>query len=258
MRIDLIGAIVRNEGKILRRDPTVLLTFTLMPLVVMAFVKPAYQAALLTEGIRAANGAEQAVPGIAILFSLFLVGIVGYVMFREHGWNTWERLTASSASTAEIMIGKIIVPFLCLIAQLAVLLGIGGLVFGLRVHGSLIGVTLVAVLFAGALVSLGLVLVAVCKSILQMQMATYLGAIVLAGISGALTPLPTVPQWARDVAPAVPSYWAMAGFRSMILSRQPWSAIAEPLGMLAGFTFLFASLAWLFFRSGDIKVAWAT
>src|SRR5439155_21749794 len=99
-------AIARQDARVFRRDPLFVVVFTVMPLIVMAFVKPAFRDTLVAHGAAGANGAEQAVPGLAVMFSFFLVGQAGWGVFREHGWNTWLRLRASWASTPDIVAGK--------------------------------------------------------------------------------------------------------------------------------------------------------
>src|SRR5437868_9051419 len=51
----------------------------------------------------------------------------------------------------------------------------------------------------------------------QLNAFSNLGAMVLAGVGGALAPTSALPSWARTLAPATPSYWAMRGFRQVIL-----------------------------------------
>ena len=72
------AAIARHELRILRSDPIFFIIFTAMPLVVMAFVKPSFRFALVAQGHPGVNGAEQAVPGSTVMFSLFLMGNVGF------------------------------------------------------------------------------------------------------------------------------------------------------------------------------------
>jgi hypothetical protein len=43
------------------------------------------------------------------------------------------------------------------------------------------------------------------------------GGVALAGLGGALVPPSALPGWAEAVASGTPSYWAMRGFRSVIL-----------------------------------------
>ena len=140
-------AVARNDLRILRSDPVFFIVFTAMPLVLMAFVKPSFRFALIAAGQKGANGAEQAVPGIAVMFSLFLVGNVGFTFFREHGWGTWDRLRCSSCTSIDLIVGKSVAPLVQSFAQLAILFGVGGVIYDLTVRGSFVGLILVAISF---------------------------------------------------------------------------------------------------------------
>lgn len=251
------AAVARQDLRILRSDPAFLIIMTGMPLVVMAFIKPAFRASLLLTGAPGANGAEQAVPGTSVMFAFFMVGNLGFGVFREHGWNTWERLRASPASPGEIMIGKMAVPMLTLLIQLGVLFGVGGALFGLHVRGTLLGLILLIGALAVCLVSLGALLLAVCRTVMQLNAATNLGTMVFAGLGGAITPLSVLPRWARVIAPATPSYWAMRGFRSVTISDGGLSSVVLPIGVLIAFGVGFAALAALRFRMEETKISWA-
>jgi len=251
------AAVARQDLRILRSDPAFLVIMTVMPLVVMAFIKPAFRASLLLNGVSGVNGAEQAVPGTSVMFAFFLLGNLGFGVFREHAWNTWERLRASPASPAEIMMGKVLVPLVTLLLQLSVLFGIGGMLFGLHVRGSMLGMVLVIASLALCLVSLGALLLAICRSVMQLNAATNIGTMVFAGLGGAITPLSVLPAWARTIAPITPSYWAMRGFRSVTLTNGDLGSVALPIVMLLSFTAGFAILAALRFRAEETKISWA-
>lgn len=251
-------AVARHDLRILRSDPVFLVVMTVMPLIVMAFIKPAFGTATMSFGADpgAGGGAEHAVPGVTVMFAFFLVGNVGFGVFREHGWNTWERLRATRAAPAEVMAGKVVVPLLTLALQLSVLIGLGGVLFGLRVEGSLLGMAAVAAAFAVCLVCLGLLLLAAARSIMQLNAVSNLGTMLFAGLGGAIAPISALPGWARAIAPATPSYWAMRGFRSVIAGGG-LGDIVLPVGVLALFSAGFAVLAALRFRYDEAKVSFA-
>jgi ABC-2 type transport system permease protein len=228
-----------------------------MPLVVMAFTKGAFRAALASEGIADASGAEQAVPGNAVLFGLFLVGNIGFTMFREHGWNTWERLRASWARPAEVLVGKVAVPCAISVVQLTVLFGAGGVLLGLHVRSSTTGLVLVAASLALALTGLGLALMSLCRSVMQLNAITNLASVLLSGLGGALTPLSTLPRWARAIAPATPSYWAMRGFRSAILPGHTLTDCLTAVAVLIVFAAAGVTIGLARFRTDDTKIGWA-
>lgn len=256
--IGRILAIARHDLRILRRDPVFVLIFTIMPLGFMAFTKGAFGAAMsLHYTNQSVNGASQVVPGAAVLFSGFLVGNLGFAVFREHAWATWERLRASHLETWELMLGKSIAPILSLALQLTVMLGLGGLLFDLHIRGSVPAFLAVAAMLAIMEVALGFMLLAVCRSILQLNAATNLGAMLLGGIGGAVTPFSFLPLWAQHIAPATPTYWAMRGFRGVIIDGGGFSSIALPVAALAAFSVGFTIIAAIRFGVEESKLAWA-
>lgn len=253
-----IWAVALNDLRILRRDPMFLIIFTVVPLGFMAFNKEAYAAALSVEFAgRGFNGSEQVVPGATVLFSGFLVGNLGFAMFREHGWGTWERLRASSLSTAELLLAKSITPILSLAVQIVVLLGGGALLYGLEIRGSLVAFLLVAAALAVMEVCLGFMLLSICRSVIQLNALTNAGAMLLGGLGGAVTPVEFLPGWAQAVAPATPAYWAMRGFRSVLFDGAGLSAVALPVAVLLGFSVVFVAIAAKGFKVEEAKVSWA-
>jgi len=248
------AAIAKNELRIVRNDPAFVVIFTLMAIALMAFVKPAFKVALVASGLHNANGAEQAVPGQAVMFAFFMVGFVGFSVFREHGWATWDRLRASQALPAEIMAGKMAVPLLILALQLSVEFGIGTLLFGLRIHGSIVGLVAIAIALALCVVCLGLALLSICRTLNQLNAIANVGAIVFAGLGGALVPISLEPWLAQRLAPATPSYWAMRGFRSVIERPDGIASVALPIGVLLAFAIGFAFVAARCFRFEEPKI----
>lgn len=250
-------AVAAHDLRILRRDPMPLVTLLVLPLILMAFVKPAFRDAVVAGGAVGANGAEQAVPGMTVMFSFFLVANVGFAFFREHGWNTWDRLRASHATNAEILLGKASVPLLVSLLQITVLFVVGGLLFDLHVAGSVVGLGLVSVALSLTLVALGLAVTAVCRTVMQLNAIANILALVLAGLGGALTPLSSLPGWARSVAPATPSYWAMRGYRSVILEGGDVGEVLLPVAVLLGFTAALGLVAARRLRFSEVKLSWA-
>jgi ABC-2 type transport system permease protein len=183
----------------------------------MVFMKSAFRPTLRAEGIAQANGAEQAVPGMLVTCGFLLVSYVGYGFYREHAWRTWERLRASPATSAEIMLGKALGSLALAAAQLVLVFGVGSVLMGLHVRGSWPAVVLVGACFGAFTVAAGLAVTAACRTVMQANTIAYLGTLLLACLGGALVPLTLLPGWARAIAPAVPSYWAMRGYRSAIL-----------------------------------------
>lgn len=247
------AALIRHELRVMLADKEALIVLMAMPLVMMAFFQPVARLALSSEN-PTANGSEFTVPGMATMFAFFLVGFIGFSFFAEHQWNTWERLRASPATNAEILAGKVVPAMLVCVVQQAALFTVGIVVFGMRIRGSVLGVVLVSLALTVCLVALGVLMAAVMKTQQQLNAMSNLGAMVLAGISGALVPISVLPAWARSVAPVAPQYWAMRGFRSTILDGGGVSSVLLPVGVLLAFGVVAAGLALLRFRFDDVEV----
>lgn len=243
----------REIREFVTRAPGSVPVFLVMPILFAAFLKPVARTTLISAGFHGVNGAEQVVPGMAVAMGTFLVQIGAFSFFGEYTWGTWDRLRASAAGSAEIMIGKSLAPFVIYLGMLGALFATGGLVLGLHIRGSLLGLALVAVALAVCLVSLGLALVAVSKSFSQFSVLQQLLAVILIGLGGTLFPLSALPAAIRVVAPWTPSYWAMRGFRSVILANGGIAGVLPSVGVLAVFASVFLIVAAARFRTAESK-----
>lgn len=246
------AAIARHELRLLVRDRGMIVSLVLMPAILIAFLKPAFGPLLEAQGVAGASGAEQAVPGIGVLFAFFAASTIGFTVYRDHGWHTWDRLRASEARSVEILAGKVAPVLGLTLVQLALLFAMGVAVFGLVIRGPVLGVALVSVALATCLTALGMLLTAVLTSTQEINTASNVLGMGLAGIGGAFTPIESLPAAARLVAPATPPYWAMRGYRAAILDTglaDVWLATA----VLLGFTAVFAAVAARRFRFDEAK-----
>lgn len=247
-------AIARQDWRILRRDPFPVIVPVVLPLLLLPFLAPAYRLGFVAEHIEHTGGADQAVPAMDVTFAFFLVGTSSMGFFREHAWRTWDRLRASPAKNYEIVLGKIAVPLLQAMGQFALLFGVGALCLGLTVHGSWGSLVAVGTAYSLFLVAMGLAVTAICKTYMQANAVTNVGALFIAGLGGALVPHALLPSWAQVLSPIVPSYWAMSGYREAILGYgHPLVSVA----VLLAFAIACLVLAVLRFRLDETKIAWA-
>ncbi|MPZ73089.1 MAG: ABC transporter permease subunit [Nitriliruptorales bacterium] len=248
------AAIIRHEFRIMLKDPSTILFILFMPLVMTALMKPLYQSALSARGVSGATGAEQAVPGMAVAFAAFGVGFSGFAFFREHGWGTWERLRASAATSADIMTGKLVPAFSLTLIQMAALLALGVPLFGFAVAGSVLGLAAVVVAVTLALTAFGMTVTAISRTSQQLNALGSLGSMLFGIIGGAFVPVAFMPAWARAIAPATPTYWAMRGFRSVTLDAGGLGSVALPVVVLLGMAALFGAIAAMKFRFEETRI----
>jgi len=250
--------VARHELRILAQDPSPLIALVVMPLLVITFLRPAFRSILVQEGYTWANGSEQAVPGLTVMFSFFVVSFGGLMLFREHGWHTWSRLQVTGVRTAEIVAGKM-APLLVLLAlQFGLVFGVGALAFGLRVHGSPVAMVLVFLALSACQIGLTMLLFSICRTDQQMIAITNVLTMLFGGLGGALVPVAALPGWARAVSPATPAYWAIRGFRSVTLNGGGVSDVLLPVAVLFGTGAVLAAIASLRLSGSASKSAKGT
>lgn len=246
-------AILRHEMRVLLMDPSTLIFVVLMPLLMVALTQELFASQLQDQGYPDANGAEFGVPGMAVAFASFSVGYAGFSFFRDHGWGTWDRLRATPASSTDIIIGKVLPNVLQSVLQLGLLFGLGGPLFGLEITGSWLALGLLIVVLALALSAFGMVVTAFARSTNQLNAIGSIGGTALALLGGAWVPVEAMPGWAEAVAPALPTYWAMEGFRDVILDRGGLADALLPAAVVAAFGVAFTALAAWRFRFEEAK-----
>jgi ABC-2 type transport system permease protein len=256
MSLRRLGVILAHEGRLIRRDPYPILVLVVFPIIDMAFLKAAFRAALVQSGHPNANGAEQVVPGQAAMMAFFVVSLVTFAFFSEFTWGTWDRLRASSASSIEIVLGKAIPRVVMVLAQFLVVFVAGIVIFGLHIRGDVIAMVPLVAAFSVCLVLLGVAVTAFCRTAQQAGSFAMAGMVLFGAIGGALVPINVLPDWARTIAPVVPTYWVMRGFRSVILDGEGLGAVLAPIAVLVAMTALFAIVAVRRMRFDETKVAW--
>jgi ABC-2 type transport system permease protein len=252
-----LRVMMAHELRLAARDPLPLMILIVFPVITMAFLKPAFRAALMQSGHVHANGAEQVVPGQAVVAAFFIVALTTFGFFSEFGWMTWDRLRASPATSLEIVLGKAIPRVAMVLLQFVIVLGVGVVVFDLHFEGNVLALVPLVFTFSIALVLLGVAVTAICRTAQQANSFAYVGMVLFGAIGGALVPFSTLPQWARTVAPITPTYWAMRGFRSVTLDGAGFGAMVAPICALAAMAAVFVLVSLRRLRFDEEKTAWA-
>ena len=249
-------AIVRNELRILRHDPVPLVLLIGMPIVLMALLSQSLGHVLLFEGYDDTPGSMHTAPGMACLFGFFSIAIVGFAIFREHGWKTWPRLRAAGVGGPALLAGKLVVPAGLLLLQHAVLFGFGVAFLGFKVNGEWLAVAVIALAFATMVLCGGLAAAAALGTVQQLNAVTNLGTMLLAGLGGALVPVMELPKWVQPVSPVSPVNWAMESYRTTILDGGGLADVRLALGAMLGLSLVLVAFALWRLRRDAPKRTW--
>lgn len=238
MRPDRVLALIRHNTGLLLAQPGPVIARLLMPIAMIAALKPIYEAAA------GRSGTIGVVAGVLVLVSLLTTGIVGTNVLSERLWGTWDRLRAS-AGPFEIMIGKTAPLLLVLVAQQAIVLAFGYFAYGVsfRSLGLLAAVVLV---WSCTVLSLGFALGSLVRSPGALSAAQDIGSFLLTTFGGALIPLALLPVWLRFLAPLSPAYWAVSSLHAALTGDASTTALG--LAILTLCTTAAATLTYLRLR----------
>src|SRR5947208_1204399 len=81
-----IATLMAHEGLLLRRAPGPLIGYTIMPLLLMVVLQPTLER-LSRVSAPDAGGTGQAAAGMAVMFSLFALKLVGADVLQERTWQ---------------------------------------------------------------------------------------------------------------------------------------------------------------------------
>lgn len=253
-----VVVIARNELSLLRSELLPVLIYFLMPVIILAFVQGGFEVYLrFVEHRPGASGADLAAPGQATMFGFMALATLGYFFLGEHGWGTWNRLRASGVRPWQIMAAKLSVAYGMQLTLFAFVMIVGSLLFGLRVTGSIPALIVIELVLALVVVGYGFTACAIVTTQAQFNAFSYLGALVLAGLGGALVPFETLPGWAQAIAPAVPTYWAVSAYETVILDRGGLGDVLVELAVLGMFAIGFFTLGGWLFDSSKRRSTWA-
>ena len=146
---------------------------------------------------------------------------------RERG--VLKRLRGTPMSPAAYFIGKIVLVFVCTIAEVLVLLAVGMAFYRLHLPDSAAQWWTLAWVFTLGTVAcslLGIAISSLSRSATNSFPVIGLPFIVLQFISGVYVPFNNVPRWLQELASLFPLKWMSQGLRSAFLPAR--AAVLEP------------------------------
>jgi ABC-2 type transport system permease protein len=205
--------------------------------VVFTFTFPALLLALIGS-VFDGGAAGGAGGGQALTASFAAAGIVstsfvnlGTALAVERDDGTLKRLRALPMPPVSFFLGKIVLVVVASLAELALLLAIGVLMFDVALPGEPAAWLTMAWLFALGVAScslLGIAASSLARSARSAGAMTTLPYTVLLFVSGVYFPLQAVPGWMAGVGAVFPVKWLAQGFRAALLPER--MAAYEPAG----------------------------
>ncbi len=153
-------------------------------------------------------------PSMAIMFLMFTVSNGGRSILAEREWGTLQRLLATPTRAGQIIGGKVVGIFLTGLAQMAILIVTGSVLFGVE-WGSGLGVAALTVALVAAATGWGAVLAAYSRTAAQANQLGTMIALFFGILAGNFMPRPALPQWLLRVSYVTPNAWGLEGYSSL-------------------------------------------
>jgi len=195
------------------------------------------------------------VPAYTVMFSFFLVLMVGWIFVSERRQGTLKRMRLAPITRAEVLLGKLIPCLAVSLLQGTLLLLAGKLIFGMRWGperwsvGEQV-VTLAPVVLSTSLAAMGLAILVAALARTEIQVAL-LGAVpvlILALIGGCVLPREFMPEQTQSLTLLSPHGWALQAYAEL-LDPNPKSdpnlgIVFRACGVLAAFGAGTVGIAW--------------
>jgi ABC-2 type transport system permease protein len=188
-------------------------------------------------------------PVYIALLAMFFVFLLACVAFlRERSQGTMERLAATPATRAEIVLGYMLGLGLFAVIQVAVILFFTVWVLEIHHLGSLALMLLVIVLLAIVGVNMGILASAFARS--EFQVIQFIPLVIFPQVllGGTFWAVPDLPAYLRPLAYLMPLYYANRALRDVMLKGWGLAEIWPNLAILAGFIGVLVVLSALMMR----------
>ena len=197
------------------------------------------------EGISSYN----IVPGLlGVILTMTTILMTSLALTREAERGTIENLLAMPARPYEIMAGKII-PYIGFgFTQVAVILIAGQLLFDVPMHGSLVLLLGVTLLFIATYVTLGYTISTVARSQMQAMQMTFFIFLPSILLSGFMFPFRGMPDWAQAIGEVIPLTHFLRVVRAIMLKGATAPEIWPNVWPLALFWAAMVAIALLRYR----------
>lgn len=165
---------------------------------------------------RVPTGREHTLPSMLVMFIMFQLTTFFMVLWVDDlRTGKTKRITMSPTLTRDILLGNVIARLVWAALQVAVILGVGSLVLGVRFNAPAVSFALLIVAYMLAATALGLLLGTCFKTTEKANATGVITGLVMAALGGCWWPLEIVPGAMRTVALFLPTGQAMDAIGEM-------------------------------------------
>jgi ABC-2 type transport system permease protein len=195
------------------------------------------------------NAYAHAFAGMGVQFILFMGIDMGIGILLAQRSGVWNRLLAAPVGLSQVLLARAASGAIIAFALLCIVFTVAVFVFGVHI-ASLPGFLGMALCFGVLTACLGLLIAAFGKTPEAARKIAMFAILIMVMLGGAWMPSFLFPAWMQQLTLAVPTRWAIDGLDAITWRGLDAMAVLPAMGVLVGFSLLFALLAvWKFKRS---------
>src|SRR5436190_14121393 len=183
------------------------------------------------------------VPGLmGVILTMTMIMITGLAITRERERGTMENLLSMPTRPSEVLIGKIVPYVLIGYIQVGVILVASHFLFHVPMHGSILLLLAVALVFIAANLAMGITFSTIAKNQLQAMQMTFFVFLPSLLLSGFMFPFRGMPHWAQVIGEVLPLTHFLRIVRGILLKGNGLIDVSLQLWQIALFALIVVSI----------------
>jgi ABC-2 type transport system permease protein len=197
----------------------------------------------------AANTTLNIVPGlVGVILTMTMLIFTALSVTREIERGTMENLLSMPITPVEVMLGKIAPYIFVGFIQATLIIGVGVLLFGVPIFGSLPLLAFLSTLFIAANLAIGYTFSTIAQTQLQAMQMSMMFLLPSMLLSGFMFPFAGMPAWAQWIGECIPLTHYLRIVRAIMLKGSTLLELKQDSLALAGLMILVMAIAVMRFR----------
>lgn len=187
--------------------------------------------------------------GFNIFFVMFSIVFTMGSILEDKKLRTWNRIRISPLSSRAVLAGNFIPAYVVGLLQMAIVLFLGQMLFGIQLGDALLPVFMVFAAFVLAATCLGLLLATAFKGIEQMGAAVPVILVGTSMLGGCMWPLSIVgSDLLLGVAKGMPQFWALEAVERLAAYHVGLGDVLLNIGVLVGMALVLFAVSMLIYN----------
>lgn len=189
------------------------------------------------------------IPALMVMLVIMLCGFLPALnLVNEKEKGTIEQINVTPVPTLTFILSKLIPYWILGIFILTITMAIAYMVYGLFPAGSFLTIYLASLLFVFVMSGFGVIIANFSQTMSQSMFVMFFIIVVCVFMSGLMTPITSMPEWAYHLTYAVPPRYYVDIMRAVYLKGSSIGQLSLDFIALAAMALVLNILAWLTYR----------